>query len=282
MENLYEDIYEIDITHNRAASEATEQYFESLGVPKNVPYDQALRIIAEKQIKEEFRQGYLDTFSPEHVREAYENGIENLRYDFMISADGEVYYWMRITAYLFYWANDQSIRMLVYRQNVNEEKRRELYLLDQMQKDSLTGLYNKASTQENIQQRLNDHPSSVFAFFIVDIDNFKQVNDRFGHAMGDAVLLEFAKTLQSQFREGDVVGRIGGDEFIALLPIPEEDIAKEIAQRLNEALNKEVQRNNQSYRISASIGIAFAPKDGTDFTSLYQNCLLYTSPSPRD
>ena len=144
---LYENIYEIDITHNRAASEATEAYFESLGVPRNTPYDDALRIIAQKQIKAEYRQGYLAAFSPENILRVYQEGGNCLRYDFMISNNaGCSYYWMRITARIFYWDDDGSVRMFVYRQDVDEEKEREQHLVEKMESDSLTGLYNKAAT----------------------------------------------------------------------------------------------------------------------------------------
>ena len=77
-EDLFENIYEIDITHNLPANPATEAYFESLGAPSSCPFDQALRIIAQKQIKEEFRKGYIETFSPEHVLRAYAEGTEKL------------------------------------------------------------------------------------------------------------------------------------------------------------------------------------------------------------
>ena len=63
-EELFDDIYELDITRNRPANEATVQYLMSLGAEANTPYDEALKIVAEKQIKEEYRQGYIDTFKP--------------------------------------------------------------------------------------------------------------------------------------------------------------------------------------------------------------------------
>lgn len=113
-EKLYENIYELDITHNRAANETTQNYFESLGVPHKMPYDRALIIIAEQQIKEEFRDGYLKTFAPENVLKVYQEGQESLRYDFMITNNGgDTYYWMRITARIFYWEEDESVRMLM-------------------------------------------------------------------------------------------------------------------------------------------------------------------------
>lgn len=226
-EQLYENIYELDVTHNRAASEATIHYFESLGAAPDSPFDEALETIARKQIKEEFREGYVHTFSPENVLKAYHNGINSLRYDFMISSDGgRHYYWMRITAHIFHWEEDDSVRMLTYRQNIDAEKRRERYLFEQMRKDSLTGLLNKAATQDIIRERLAGNPDVHFAFFILDVDKFKEVNDKLGHAVGDSVLVEFARTLRAQFRDGDVVGRIGGDEFVAFVRVPGQDAAE--------------------------------------------------------
>nr|WP_122013572.1 sensor domain-containing diguanylate cyclase [Maliibacterium massiliense] len=269
-EQMYEDIYEIDITHNRAASEATEAYFESLGARGNMPFDKALAMIAQRQIKEEFRQGYLAMFSPEAVLAAYHDGVENLRYDFMISTDGQNYHWIRITAHIFYWDDDNSVRLLVYRQNIDAEKKRELYLFDQMQKDSLTELFNKAATQENIRAMLMQHPDACYAFFILDIDNFKQINDQLGHAMGDTVLATFARAVQAQFRSNDIVGRIGGDEFVAFLPVPSRQIAEKKAQELVAALRQRVEGEGGSCAISVSLGVALAPEMGRDFETLYR------------
>lgn len=269
-EQLYENIYEIDISHNQAASEETEKYFESLGAPPNIPYDQALKVIAEKQIKEEFRQGYLDTFYSQNVLKAFQEGRDKLEYSFMISNDGENYYWMRIIAQIFRWAEDNSVRMLVYRQNIDEEKRRELFMSEQMQKDSLTGLYNKAATQDHIREMIARRPEGKFAFFILDIDNFKGANDQLGHAAGDAVLVKFAQTLKEQFREDDVVGRIGGDEFVAFMPVPDHQVSIEKARTLNAAQYCEFQSEARTWRISTSIGVALAPDAGTDFETLYK------------
>lgn len=269
-EQLYENIYEFDLTHNRSASEATSHYFESLGAPPDIAYDKALRVIAQKQIKEEYRQGYIDTFDPAHVLQAFAAGRENLQYDFMITTDGTHYYWMRIIAHIFRWSEDGSVRMLVYRQNIDEQKRHELYMLEQMQRDSLTRLYNKVATQEHIRQLLEASSQGKFALFIFDIDHFKTVNDRLGHAAGDSALVSFARILRQQFRQEDIVGRIGGDEFIAFMPIAGRQTAQDKASALVRALQQKMETPTASLEITASIGVALAPKMGADFETLYK------------
>lgn len=269
-EQMYESIHELDITHNCTASESTEAYFESLGVPRNTPYDDALHMIARKQIKEEFRQGYIATFSTKNVIEAFAKGIESLRYDFMITNDGNSYYWVRITARIFRWEDDKSIRMFVYRQNVDSEKRQEEKMLEQLEKDSLSKLYNKAATQDHIQRNLRQNPNLLYAFFILDIDDFKGINDNYGHATGDLVIADFAERLRLQFRSGDIIGRIGGDEFAAFLPIPSREWVDKKAGSLVAALHYNFKDESRTVKVSVSIGIAIAPDAGWDFDPLYK------------
>lgn len=277
-EQLFENIYELDITHNRAANLETQRYFESLGVPPGTPYNEAQKIVAEKQIREDFRQGYIDTFAPEHVIDTYRRGEESLQYDFMISTDGEHYYWMRIVAQIVLWKEDQSIHMFTYRQNIDTMKRQEKQVLDQIQRDPMTGLLNKTATQAQIQQLLEGGGQQLRAFFIVDIDDFKQVNDRFGHAVGDRVILHFAQSLKGAFREEDVVGRIGGDEFAVFLALPDRATAEQKAREILKTLNRPLSLDEGVCPLSASIGIALAPADGRDFGSLYRHAdtALYT------
>lgn len=271
-EKLYENIYEIDITHKRAASEATESYFESLGVPRHLPYDKALHKIAEQQIKEEYRKGYIQTFSPDNVLRVYEEGLESLRYDFMTTNDGGyTYYWIRITARIFYWEEDQSVRMLIYRQNIDREKRHELLMKEKMRRDSLSKLYNKAATQESVRRLLLKNPDQTYAFFILDIDNFKTVNDTCGHAVGDMVIADFAQKIKLQFREDDIVGRIGGDEFVVFVSVPSSEWTERKADMLSRTLQYEFSANQKSCSISASIGVAISPEAGSTFEVLYQN-----------
>lgn len=143
-----------------------------------------------------------------------------------------------------------------------------------MERDSLTGLYNKAYTQHYIQTLLRDNPSSLYAFFILDIDSFKQVNDNCGHAFGDMVIAGFSDILKKQFRHDDIVGRIGGDEFAVFVSVPSMDWVRDKARTLVQELHHEFVNDTCRRQVSVSIGIAIAPYAGTDFDVLYKNADL--------
>ena len=166
-EELYDNIYELNITKNSYVGERTANYFESLGA-KGLPYDEVLTVIAQKQIKEEFRDGYVSLFTPEHVIQEYEAGNNHLQYDFMISEEGSDYFWMRIDAYIFLSTEDNCIHMFTYRKNINAEKNRErLAAIDDM-----TGFYTRKACVEAISIRLERRTEEAYAFLLFDIDNF--------------------------------------------------------------------------------------------------------------
>lgn len=85
----------------------------------------------------------------------------------------------------------------------------------------MTGLLTKTATRRHIEHLLKEKPDQLYAFFILDIDTFKQANDLYGHAFGDSVIEKFAAVLRAQFREQDIIGRIGGDEFAVFIPAPD-------------------------------------------------------------
>lgn len=265
-EQLYDNIYELNITKNCPVGKRTEEYFESLGA-KDVPYDEGLRIIAQKQIKAEYQEGYISIFATENVIQEYERGNNHLQYDFMLTQDGVDYDWMRIDAYIFYSTEDNSIHMFTYRKNINIEKQKEL----QAKMDEMTKFYTKRATERVIEDILLNRAEGMYAFFIFDIDNFKQANDCFGHAFGDFCIKEFARIIREHFRENDILGRIGGDEFVAFVPITDIKWVEEKAKELSCALNTICINQSSHWKMSASIGIAIAPMEGMDFITLYRN-----------
>ena len=142
-------------------------------------------------------------------------------------------------------------------------------------KDSLTGLWNRKYTEENVNTYLSD-PAVKGVLFILDMDNFKEVNDTYGHIRGDVVLTEFANILKSCTRDDDSVCRIGGDEFIIFFKgnFDEEKAAAksdEIISKVETIISPMLNSGENKIKISVSIGITFAPQDGGDFMTLYNN-----------
>lgn len=265
-EQLYDSIYEMNLTQNSYVGKQTEEYFASLGAG-GLPFDQGLRVIAEKQIKEEYREGYVSMFAPENAIREFEAGNDHLRYDFMIAQDGTNYHWMRVDAYLFYSEEDRSIHMFTYRKNIDGEKKKELEALT----DEMTGFLTKSATERLIIQLLSDHPDRQYAFFIIDIDNFKQANDQFGHAFGDDCIRGFAEIIRKHVQKDAVIGRVGGDEFVVFLTVPDSEWTEEKAQELSEALDTVHTKASASWHMSASIGVALSPQDGEQFELLYRH-----------
>lgn len=154
-------------------------------------------------------------------------------------------------------------------------------LLDQSETDLLTGLLNKVSTENHIKAYLNKRPKdAIGAMFLIDLDNFKKVNDTLGHAFGDEVLKALGKALRKEFRVDDIVGRIGGDEFVVFVinGKSEESIRKEAARL--ELFFKDFRVGEYvKYAVTASVGIAMCPEDGTEFKDLYMRAdqALYNS-----
>ena len=131
--------------------------------------------------------------------------------------------------------------------------------------DSLTGLPNRAYLLNRIGEMTLDVERSrePFALLLLDLDGFKQINDRFGHRVGDLVLRDLAPRLQEPLRRGDVVARLGGDEFAILLSPPTDaKTAFAVAGRINQCLRRSLLVEGMSFRLSASIGIALHPQHG--------------------
>lgn len=141
------------------------------------------------------------------------------------------------------------------------------YLIHLSEIDPLTSVFNKETTQKLIEQKLKNHEQ--FCFLILDVDAFKSVNDNYGHAVGDIVLKKLGNLFKNHFRQTDIVGRIGGDEFIIL--IQDENIAESRIQSLLQKVNELKIEELKDFKLSISVGMAFAPSNGKTFMELYRH-----------
>lgn len=147
--------------------------------------------------------------------------------------------------------------------------------------DLLTGLSNKIATERLIQEFTEDFPEGQSMFVILDIDNFKKINDTMGHAFGDEILRSLGQQLRSEFRVTDIIGRTGGDEFILFLKfIKTDELLEREGKRILEFFRQFKGGGEYvKYSATASIGVSVFPRDGKDYASLYRTAdsALYES-----
>ena len=147
-------------------------------------------------------------------------------------------------------------------------------LIYQAQHDPLTGLVNRGALINWMAQMLKQtaRTSSLGAYMLIDLDRFKNVNDSMGHHMGDLLLQEVAERLRQCVRDSDVLSRVGGDEFVLVLPaIKSVEDAVRAASRILDSLKAPFHMEDQNWPVEASIGIALFPQDAMDGTSLHKN-----------
>ena len=136
--------------------------------------------------------------------------------------------------------------------------------------DALTGLPNRVLLHDRLQQAINAarRERRFVALLMIDLDDFKQVNDQHGHEMGDAVLRRVARCLQASVRNSDTVSRLGGDEFAVVLPdCGRREVAQQTAAKLTEALRAPV-ADKLEVVVGGSVGLALYPDDGEDSDTL--------------
>lgn len=135
--------------------------------------------------------------------------------------------------------------------------------------DGLTKVFNRIAIENKINEHISAYPDEKSLVLLLDLDNFKQINDCFGHIEGDRLLVETAEKLEKFCRSTDKVGRLGGDEFIVFLRSVSEKDIDPLVSRLLKRVQKTYTQLDVAVEITASIGIAYYPEDGKTFADLY-------------
>lgn len=150
----------------------------------------------------------------------------------------------------------------------NQQKKE---LEDKADTDLLTGLNNKLATERKIKDYMAKNPCSQSMMFLLDVDNFKTVNDTMGHAFGDEVLSALGEEISAIFRASDIIGRVGGDEFMIFLKaVPSPEVVRKEAKKVEDFFRSFQVGEKEKYDVRASIGVAVFPHEGSDFETLYK------------
>jgi diguanylate cyclase (GGDEF)-like protein len=196
-----------------------------------------------------------DTFpTAQEMTQAYKEGKQEVK---IARGMGEIY--ISLNYYPLYNNGRESIGSVLMISNITQQKLHELKLEERADRDPLTRLLNRNGFQNTYMHRRkkwygNQTPISVF---MMDLDNFKKINDTYGHTNGDKILCHFAQLLTGLLREEDIIGRIGGEEFSIILPHIRKETAFKIAERIRQkvAESQVVLSDNQMISYTVSIGI---------------------------
>ena len=208
----------------------------------------------------------------QRIRESLHNGIFEGEWR-VLWPDGSEH-WLAGRSIVYKNASGQAVRMLGVNIDIGERKEHEERLRRMAQHDALTGLPNRtllyafAERLVSAKRRVQDQS----AFLFIDLDRFKQVNDRYGHDAGDGVLKEVARRLAACMRAEDLVGRLGGDEFVAVLaPIRSEEVAAKIALHALDSLGQPYLVAGHELQVTPSIGISLFPQHGSSVDELIKH-----------
>ncbi len=168
--------------------------------------------------------------------------------------------------------NGQVIGVIVIAKDVTEFKRAETILAKSANTDALTDIPNRLFL-ENKLQNLTQNASrrtDRFALLFCDLDGFKDVNDTYGHAVGDKILYQVARRLSKNVREQDILARYGGDEFVVLIsPLSEDAAIDRIKEKIERSLSQPFEVTGHTIKVGVSIGTSIFPDDTTNLSSLF-------------
>lgn len=221
-------------------------------------------LIEVKHIHPESAAAFMQLFSDVHNGSRSTSALIKVRR--RLKGEKTYYKWTRMTLTLVYDDDGQVISAV----GVSEDAAQEVALQEKASRDVLTKLLNRESlkleVEDYLKSRSENNNPMLSAIFMIDIDNFKHVNDAFGHKRGDEILIHAAVSLTRSFRSEDIVARLGGDEFIVFMKNAQ---SAEVTISRAELLMENLTLTYPDLTVSCSIGIYLVPQDTINFDDLY-------------
>lgn len=261
-------VFEINVTQKRMILIDKEAAEKLSSPPEEGVYDEILQAALPK-IHPHFQKKVYEKMNCRTLHLAYMRGIHTCNVEYRLKRKG-CYHWINASIQLLKKDSSADIFARVFLKDIQAQKEKEEKLQKEVHIDALTGAYNRKGIITHIEELLRQNPEAISACVSLDIDNFKEVNDTFGHLYGDAVLSETVKKIQKLCRSDTLIGRLGGDEFVAFFPrLQSEEVLMHAVERLQSALVNTYTSGSHMVKTSVSMGISFYPRHGTTFTELY-------------
>lgn len=255
---LFDNVLEADITNDCLIGENAKKLTALLQIAEDSSYNQTIAVISQKMVHTNFSEEYRRTLCSENILQTLQQGNNTLEYECIERSDGENYRWIRVHYCIYKSKATGCVKVISYVKNIEDEKRAYNRLIEKASMDQMTGVLNKMSTKEIMVNLLRKHVDESNIILMIDIDNFKNVNDVYGHSAGDEVIIAICTIIKNNFRDTDIIGRMGGDEFLVCLreKFNRDAVEAKVAWLLSQVEKTEVEVDGQVVRgVTVSIGI---------------------------
>ncbi len=209
------------------------------------------------------------TFIPERLKAIYESGRRRLSFEYERKLTDGSLRWVRNTVHFLIDADNNHLCVMLSAKDINESKEEEQKIKEAAELDLMTKVFNRETAMDHIERILKEEGDRGHSLYMLDVDNFKGLNDTLGHQAGDDFLIRLAGELKSAIRESDIIGRIGGDEFFIFLRNVSDSAQMEAKAKQFLSVISDVAQDYLQVAVSGSIGISRYPENGMDLDTLY-------------
>lgn len=258
-------VYEINVTLDKVMGQQGEQY------DSDVTYTRILKEFVRKCVAEEFREEVCEKCSIANLRIRFLSGENNFIQEYKYLRKDKTTFWVACEMHLERDAQNGNLLAFVTVRDIDNKKRKELYLEERAIVDPLTKVYNRsAGTQYIVKALAEMNPGETSAFMLLDLDHFKRLNDTLGHMRRDDALKNVAEILMNHFRKYDIVCRLGGDEFVVFIQRIPIEVLDRVLTSLLKKMELDYERGDVKVSITISAGVALVPEHGNTFEELYE------------
>lgn len=213
---------------------------------------------------------FYNNFNKENLKRLYEDGNGNITFEYQRYLSDNKMHWIYNEVRFLVDVDSGHFCAMLMAKDIDEEKNEEQRLIEAATFDMMTKIYNRETTMEYIENILEECAADNHALIMIDVDNFKKLNDTLGHQIGDEFLISLANELKCNFGKKDIVGRVGGDEFFVLM---RKISGIESVEKKLQNLLRNINAICDSYHLeglSVSMGIAMYPENAKTLDELYK------------
>ena len=266
----HNNFFEVDVTCDRVEKQGGSLFGEG-GQFVGRPYSALLEWISDHLAARQDFEQVSQRLTREKMLSVFAAGDRSLMVECQGREEKEIPQWLRISVQMISDPFVSTVKAYIQLRDISDEKLAGQELKRRAERDGMTDLLNKATTEEKITRALLEHPDDASVMLIIDIDDLKGINDRFGHAQGDAAIIQVAQAVKRHFRSSDIVGRVGGDEFMAFIlgkPSPAR-LRAVVSALMGDLLSLKVGEMGEM-QLQASVGVTIGKAGEETFESLYK------------